>query len=382
MRVQTEIPELAEHLHAIESTLRANDGFVADDFTVREHSGQFSAAIAEHIGESGRLLVSYPPELRVPMWHVQWADSKDSMEPVGGLDGFTVAQRTLFEHWLPLVNATRRLSHVRTSVPRFAVDSWPLRHHLADAGYPVMRTSPAELDPRETVIGWHSSGGSGRAQPEGEQNTGPRWQLIPLKHLVNHDPTGANQDPVPGRTAVATSASSSESGTFENYGDLDAMQLLMGFGYVDSRAELVHSVPVVVESPELGKVAVRWRAPRYGRDVDGDAAVAPVSRLARDVPSVTDEDGQLTLRHLTMRPDNRESVARLLAMLLQSRAGMGSEASRAAAERLLDDLLASNLDYYRRLDELVAATAGNAGILAMVAEVSLRQQERLERMWG
>ena len=72
----------------------------------------------------------------------------------------------------------------------------------------------------------------------------------------------------------------------------------------------------------------------------------------------------------------------LLAMLLQSRAGMGSEASRAAAERLLDDLLASNLDYYRRLDELVAATAGNAGILAMVAEVSLRQQERLERMWG
>ncbi|MDQ1246602.1 MAG: hypothetical protein QG597_970, partial [Actinomycetota bacterium] len=31
---------------------------------------------------------------------------------------------------------------------------------------------------------------------------------IPLKHLVNHHPTGADQTPDPGRTAVATSTTS------------------------------------------------------------------------------------------------------------------------------------------------------------------------------
>ncbi len=378
MRVETEQPELADHLHGLARTLRANGGFVADDFTVRERSGQFSCAIAERIGEPDRLLVSYPTELQVPMWHLQWADSDELLEPSGGLEGLTTVQRTLLDDWLPLVNATGRLRYVRAAVPKYAVQSWALRHHLADGGYPVMRDAPADLDPRDTVIGWHSGGGAQPPDSGTESEGGPRWRLIPLKHLLNHDPTGAGQSPVPNRVAVATSASSNHEETYENYGDLDALQLLMGFGYVDSQAQLVHSVPVEVDSDVFGKVVVRWRAPRYGRRASAASAIAP------HVPQLSRGEGGIALRHLTFRPGNRGQVTQLLAMAVQSGAGTTKDAAVNHAEQILDRILEANATYYRTLDRLVAAAAEATSpglVLPALAQVSLLQQQRLAALW-
>ena len=144
-----------------------------------------------------------------------------------------------------------------------------VRHHLADAGYPALREPNTDEAVRQTVIAWHSSG-AGTA-PDGSQ----RWRLIPLKHLVNHHPDGADQVPVPGRTAVATSATSDAVETFENYGDLDALQLLTFFGYVD------RSAPGALRTggggvPSGRRVVVRWRAPRNPR-----AAEARRAEIAR-----------------------------------------------------------------------------------------------------
>lgn len=367
MRVEAERADVAAALTRMATSIRAEDGFVADDFVVRERGGQLSCAIDAHPGEPGRLLVSYPPRLLAPMHLIDWADRPDRMEladPAAISQALTTPQRQLLDDWLILINAVDRTAHVRAAMPSYAISDGPLRHHLADAGYPAMRDTPTDADVRETVVTWHSMGaGPG---PDG----GQRWRLIPLKHLVNHHPTGAGQNPDPGRTAVATSTTSDANETFENYGDLDALQLLMTFGYVDDSAPMVHSVPVAVESPALGQVVVRWRAPRN-----------PRAEVARDVPVLAPvaDDGGIELRHLTIRPDNRAPVAAYLAMACQSIAGMMPGPAAREAESILDAVVDANLAYYGRLDALLTASPEP---FIPLAEVSLLQQQRLRAMWG
>lgn len=410
MRVETDRPEVATALTRTVATLRAADGFVADDFTIRERDGHISCAISERIGEAGRLLVSYPRELTVPMHVLAWADRPDAIEladPAAARGMLTRTQWRLLIDWLRLINAVDRVAHVRAALPRYAITDPTLRHHLADAGHPTMREFPTDsglaADVRETVISWHSMGGG--QDPDGTQ----RWRLIPLKHLVNHHPAGADQNPDPGRTAVATSATSDDVETFENYGDLDAMQLLMNFGYVDSAAPQVHSVPVEVESAALGRIVVRWRAPRNpraevvrdvptisrlwsGATVDEDARVVEAASPApgeglRSTPTrspgtperIGNAGHGIELRHLTIRPGNRARVAAYLAMACQSLAGMNADNARRQAEAVLDSIFDANQTYYRRLDELVVASTDP---FLPLAEVSLLQQQRLTTMWG
>ncbi|TXH43230.1 MAG: hypothetical protein E6Q90_07445 [Actinobacteria bacterium] len=370
MRVESDQADVAAALQRMAATIRAEGGFVADDFTVRVRDRQLSCAIADQPGEAGRLLVSYPTSLQVPMSVLAWADNPNAMEladpsapaPRGRLGR---PQRSLLEDWLEIINAVDRVAHVRASVPEHAIADPAVRHHLADAGYPALREPNTDEAVRQTVIAWHSSG-AGTA-PDGSQ----RWRLIPLKHLVNHHPDGADQVPVPGRTAVATSATSDAVETFENYGDLDALQLLTFFGYVDRSAPLVHSVPVEVESPAVGRVVVRWRAPRNPRAAE-----------ARDVPEIAPLDGEvggLAIRHLTIRPDNRARVAAYLSMACQSIGGLEAPRARREGEGILDSILAANEAYYQGLDRLLAASADP--FLPLV-EVSLLQQQRLREMWG
>lgn len=400
MRVESDIPHLERHLHSIARILTDNDGFVADDFIVRQRGGEFSCAITEQPGVADRVLVSYAPELTVPLWKLRWSDDPDVMLPVDGLESLTPPQRALLEEWLPLVNDTAKLSHIRAVVPKFAVTSWPLRHHLAGAGYLALRTPPVDLDPKHTLSGWHSTGGgrvtmaddngapeddAARVNGRGSNATArPRWRLIPLKHLVNHDPGGAPQVGVQGQTSVVTSAASDHIETFENYGDLDALQLLMGFGYVATNAPVVHSVPSVVEAPGFGRVQVKWQAPRYRND--------SLPAAAAEAPAITPTEDGFSLHHLSMRPHNRPVVARLLGMAAQSRSRLSAETAARNAEHLLDLISEANLEYYRHLDDLVAkqfkpaaehaSSARANGIFTMLAQVSLQQQQLLRNFWS
>lgn len=399
MRVDSSRSEVAAALERMASIILANGGVIAEDFTVRESNGHFSATIGER--EPGRVLLSYPLTLRPQMANLPWDNSPDELTLAGSVRELTVPQAALVETWLALINVTSKVSWTRGAVPMFAVANWSLRHHLADGGYPVLRNQPTLAALREAVVGWHSSGGGrpamrasgngesseagGHADPKREQGnpSNRAWWLIPLKCFVNHHPEGANQDPVPGRVAVAAANPTHTEETFENYGDLDAMQLLMNFGYLDDAAPLVHSVPVEVESQRLGRVVVRWRAPRNPR----------TEALARDAPSVTPTETGLELRHLTARPDNRERIVGFLAMAARAQAGLTSEGARKEAEAAVDAIAQANLNYYRRLDELVVEAQTNPAeplsegfgtqeILPTIAAMSLRQQQRLNSMWG
>lgn len=391
MIVESDNPHVAHGVRELARIIEANDGLVADDFIVREDSGFFDCAIAAQAGVPDRILVSYSTELTVPMGQIEWSDDADLLDPVGGLTELNTVQRSLLDQWLAIINSTDKIAGIRKSLPRFSVAHWGLRHHLADAGFPHLRTIDSANEAKEIMISWHCGGIGPSAtntvagktnQPDvGTERTDPRRNsrrfLIPLKHFLNHDPEGATQIPVPGRTAVATSASSSRAGTYENYGDLDALQLLVGFGYVDSRAPLVHSVPTEVDTDAWGKVVLEWRGTRNGDPV-------------RDIPRVERTEEGLRIHHLTARPTNRARIVTLLSMVGQSGFGMTPNLSTNAAESLLDAIASANVRYYERLDQLVLEAQRAAhgldaqppGILADLAVVSLLQRERLTQMWG
>lgn len=385
MRIEVEDASLEAPLRGIEATLQDHGGYVADDLIVRERGGQFSCAIGTRYGEPGRILLSYDPALRTPLSRIDWA-SDGSLRPTGGLTGLTTPQRALLEAWLELVLHTGKLEQVRAAYPDFSVTSWPLRQHLAAAGFPSLLAESTDVDVRTQLFRSHSALAARPRNP-------PACFLIPLKHLVNHDPTGADQLPLPGRTALATSRSSDATETFENYGAMDALQLLMNLGFVSRRPDFVHSAPVTVESTTLGRIHVAGRPKRAAVALAPDAAVAP------DVPLFLVRGDGVDIAHLTIRAGNRATVSRLIAMAIRSR---GNQVGAAAeAEQLLDDVLTANQSFYQRMDDLLvdaiaeaklqpsaqsgAPATGNGSVVPSVllelAAVSKHQQQLLQSSW-
>lgn len=403
MLVETDSSDIEQSLERTVALVRSAGGIVSDRLIVREVEGHFSCAVGSG-APAGELLVQYDPELSVPMHRIEWADDSETLAIHRLPDDLTNTQRALLEDWLVLVNTTGKLRKVRSSLPRFVVNSWPLRHHLADAGYPSMRKRSNLADLRRIAINWHS-----RPVPNDQQTSAagehpPGMALIPLKHLVNHHPEGATQQPVPHQVAVISSSTPGTDETFENYGDLDAMKMLLGFGFRADFAPSAHSVPVSVPS-SVGRISVEWVAPRNAR-----------AGQQRDTPLLRSDDAGLHIHDLTFRPQNRDRTAALLAMALAARGGLSSPVAHGLAQDTLDAFVAANLDYYDTLDalvterlaQLVAPTNQRVGpitpsagevnataadlpplgieteraLLHELAMVSLIQQDKIRRWWG
>ena len=247
------------------------------------------------------------------------------------------------------MNAAGKLAKIRQRVPQFAVDEPALREHLSAGGYPGMDLEPTELSgPARTLVSWHCMGG-------GVDSDGvPRWRLIPLKHLVNHHPDGARQgDPDrPGRITVVTGANTGPRQTYENYGDLDALQLLMLFGYADDAARLVaqRSGGVAGMAGRAAAGVGQGPAQPTGPGGAGRSRAEPAGRLAA-APA---------------RHDPAAGTEAACATTWRWRSGRARVPPRRwrprVTDALLDDLAVANVAYYDSLEELVAkAYPGSTG---------------------
>lgn len=384
MRIQADNSDVAAALWRTHAIITANDGFVAEDFTVHEARGQFWCSVGAQPGIPGRLLVSYSHDLQVPMDDVEWDGSASSLIPASGVDGLSSIHRELLDAWLQTVNLTNRLSHVIEVLPSFAIRARGLRRCLADGGFPWMRRDPPGLDQaKDVVVRWHSSGGrNDRTNASGTDPHQPlarlrRGRLIPLKNLVNHHPNGADQSPIPNRTAVITAGNSDANQTYECYGERDAFQLLMHHGYVEQQAPLVHSVPVEVAVPGVGRVRVLSMPRRHS-----DARTRAMRRHGRpQPPEIVVRDGSWNIRSMTFRPRTRSTSAALLGLAVHSHTGLSGADSRALADQMIDAILTANDDYYRRLHDLAVLERPNTAADSIVAVAQL-QRIKLNRMWG
>lgn len=385
MHTITENLEAALHLEAIADVMLRSGSLIADDLTIHERGGDFWCSIDAEPGIAGRPLLAYPPECKVPMDSIQWADDSHLLRPLDGLCQLSDSQRCILDHWLALVNDADKLNKIRQRKPLFALKQQELRGHLAAAGYSYLNHPPpteaAAL--HRVLISWHS--GSGGKTSNGEKQ--PRQHhLIPLQHFFNHHPDGGNQGQTSpeGWCLVTTGRNSSDQQTYENYGDLDALQLLMGFGYVEADTPVVHSVPAELDGGAIGSVRLIGRTPRYLRGLK----MPDVPRLWRK------DDGQFVIQSLSIRAESRHRVRECLSLVYRGIASLGEEEALRAADRLLDAVVQANLDYYQRLDAMLAQANNQSAhkgldvpqevkpIEQMLELVSRVQQNKITHWWG
>jgi hypothetical protein len=340
MLVESGKPEIERALSNTASLIQSTGGLISDRLIVREQDGHFSCATTTGT-PAGEILVQYDPQLTVPMHRVEWLEDPESFIVARAPDDIGEVQRQLLDEWVLMVNSADKLRRVRQSLPRFVINSWPLRHHLAAAGYPYMRERSDLAKLRKIAMNWHCrSMETNEPDPlTGEQI--PGMGLIPLKHLVNHHPLGSRQMAVKNKVSVAASVIPGTDETFENYGNLDAFKLIMGFGFRSEVEPLVHSVPTSFEH-DSGSIHVEWTAPR---------AIRGARR--QDVPQLRADEGVLRIHDLTFRPHNRERTTAFLQMALIAHVGNDMPSAMRLAQETLDAIVAANLKYYRTLDDLV-----------------------------
>jgi len=342
--------------------IRSNGGFVAEDFTVHYSEGNFFSSIKDQIGIPDRVLVHYPIHLAVPLSEIEWSDDPQSMEPYSTPTTLDANQLRLLDLWVTMVDHADKLNMIQTVVPDFAIRNSELRAALFNLGFPKFAEVPQPQDAKKTLISWHSFGSR-----KGDE---AKKRLIPLKMFVNHHHSGAKQSlPEPGIHVLTSSTSNSEQ-TYENYGDLDAMQLLTGFGFVDHDAPVVHSTPLEVES-SMGVITVNARSWRYPPKKLGTQALTWMQK----------DDGSVSLRHLAIRPDNRHSTVTYLSMGIQSLSGSTAEAAQKEAERLIDEILQINQNKYSQVTEAVPLEESGTHSAAMVHEVCEIQVRNLVQWW-
>lgn len=351
MRIETDNRDVAAALRGTARVLTRAGAAISDDLIVREADGTFTCAASGPPGRPGRRLVSYAPDLRPPMTRVRWRDDGDRLTSAADLSGLASPHRELVDLWLQLVECTDKVPRIRAALPWIAVTDPAIRAHLATWGFAEMATTPPPVAARNALIALHSGSDPVR---------GP--QLVPLKNLVNHRFDGAAQEAVPGMVAVVTSATSDEHGTYEYYGDLDALQLAVWHGYLDDSTTFVHALP--------GSVSVGAARVNVLPADDGNAEPRP--------PSFRATDQGLAIAHLTFRQRNRDRLVALLAMALAARLGLAPDAAAGLARRILAEIHTATDDAYRQLSSLVATSRSLATLQrSLLAGVAGRQREVL-----
>jgi len=362
VHVETDDSLIKDSILETAQIIRNNGGFVAEDFTVHYFDGHFFSSIKDQIGTPDRVLVHYPMHLAVPLSEIEWSDDPQSMGSYTAPTTLDANQLRLLDLWVTMVDHAEKLNMIQTIVPDFAIGNSELRAALLNLGFPKFDEVPHPQDAKKTLISWHSFG-SGR----GDQS---KKRLIPLKMFVNHHHSGARQSlPDPGIHVLTSKTSNSEQ-TYENYGDLDAMQLLTGFGFVDHEAPVVHSTPLEVES-SIGVIAVNARSWRYPPQESGRQALTWIQS----------DDGSVSLRHLAIRPDNRHSTVTYLAMGIQSMVGSTADVAQKEAERLINEILQINHNKYSQVIRVLPLEESGKQSATMVREACEIQVRKLVQWW-
>lgn len=320
MIIETANPTVAGALAATQSLLESHGAYFAEDLTIVETDGHFRCALAAPETRPGRVLVAYDPGLRVPMRRIRWASESDGLE--ADLSDLSPVHAALAEHWLEMVTATNKVQRTVAALPSLSLEDPVIRHELRRLDHIDGPRSAAAG--RRALVAMHSAGGPG----------GPH--LIPIKSLVDHSHHGSSQTAVPGQVSVVSHAGSGPTGTFEYYGDHDAMGMWLAHGVVDTEIDFVYGVPTTVD---VGQATLQVRQP----GVSGRRQPPPLAVTACDEGLILE---------VAFKSSTLEEIIAMLAMALATRLGLSSIQARSTAQSCLELVHQESADFYRKLESL------------------------------
>lgn len=336
MRIESDQVTLQGPLKAFKRTIAGAGGRIDEDLIVRVQQGHLSTAVSES-GHHGHLLFDVPCAIAPSTSGLVWNGHPDALEPLGGLPADAV-QMSILETWLEIVNDLGKVRQTLQSRPHLTIEDANVRAAIADTGL-VIFGQPRPAPETALATAKHAFVASHTVVARSEDGT--QQQLLGLfKSFANHSPQGADASMPTASITLRCATDTAGAEVFENYGDLDAMQLLCGFGYLDTSTTVVHAAPVTVHDEALGAIRVVRRPERTAQQGFGKPGI----------PRFTREPGGLVITNLSFRPGGRAYLSALLQMSYQQ-AAVAPDAARRRAESTLDALLTHSALTFRNVSE-------------------------------
>jgi hypothetical protein len=269
-------------------------------------------------------------------------------------------QERCLKHMLAIYNATGKIAQHRETSPWIALDHAPaLRDLLASGrrGAPKLMENQDRVN-REgvsddfvirTFIGTRQYGALGDSV------------LMPFIDYANHHPRAAgfqgrpDWSPVTHRVSLFNSQPNSGTGeVLVAYTMLDALDAYMSYGFVDTAARSVRSVPVELENGAIDAESRLSPGPKKGKVQKDLTDIQPYTPMV-----LQQDESRIRLSHL-MLPDSRAPFALRRVLNWAIRQTAGQLGLRHMRERVVDAeqaILDANRDFYTELERQLAATS-------------------------
>lgn len=373
--VEADRPDAAAALHALATDVLGEGGAVRRGTVFRAVRGDLTVHHRGLVDASGAPLIEVPRACLPPTSAFRLTLSRGRLRAARDPSGpaVTPVQARTFAVLIALYNALEKPWQWARQSPWLTLwDDPALLGHLAHADRPVGRPRAFGLYQARawTPLLVHSFLRSRAFALRPQVEGGPaRDVLLPLLDALDHHHaagrfqharrTWDEGGPLPVLAVAPAQPVADSDACRVAYNVLDAQLALLHYGFLDSSAPFLLSVPVRVRLEAGATLCVLSATGRFNDPLPADLAPlrAWMPRVLRSPPDV------LAVTRLPMPPAGEADrlVAVLRTLIARAWPGWDDARSAAAAARAAQGLLAANRRYHARLVDLLAAAHQRSG---------------------
>jgi hypothetical protein len=379
--IESDDAELVPLLRDLERQVTDAGGYLSPQLKIVVDQGQIRV---ESDAQEAALLVRIPESCLPVIDGIDFCLSDGRLAVAAGADDIGPSQRRVLDTMLAIYNRGDKLSaHRRESLWLALADQPTLLEKLHDGRRDAPKVTHHYESARhgggdDLLIESYLGARTLRYRLD-EDHTGR--VLMPFIDFFNHH--SASPSFGIGQQALTVQASHPLPGSaecFVSYNRLDAFDALLNYGFADTSAPFVRSVPLRFDLPDGGVVQVLGRVGQAKKKI----VAKELGFLRGWLPRFhRTAEGVIVANHLLIpRVSQIDILANVLAMLF---APMMPAADRDALNRLVQTALGTvirvNREYYRSLDELVGTvpeTVANHQALAELRRALAHQSAWLD----
>lgn len=362
--IKADNSEVEKVLNSLTHELTHGGGWLHPDLIIRERDGELSVEMERADVEGEKIiLLNEDAILFMEDFDVTLKDGVLSCTTQENSNA-TDTQKKLMETMLELYNITDKIKHCE------ATDFWLNVSDKREIFDPLMKArtmgpgvkklssivqgglSEEKRDKflieryfQSRVLGW------GGKTEEGRESEGKHQVLMTVIDFLNHHAFGA-RFMSPNHETLEVSCRQPVKGSNECYGFygiMDALDTYLRYGFIDSEATVIRSVPLQIDIPNLGRIVVKSGMPAWVKKL---SLIKPIQDLRLFMPAIQKKQDVITVSHLFI-PVNGSPYAlkRILGLCVAQLAGrpLGEEKHRKILSEAEAYVKEVNLKFYKDL---------------------------------
>lgn len=355
--------QVQKTIERIEQLVVQGGGWVHPDIKILSNKGDMRVEY-EGSDEAHEKLALLTRETLLPIEDVEvFAEAgKLNFKPVRP-DSLTKMRHELFELMFELYNYSDKIAHTRESNFWFTLkDDVHIMERLVNArssgpAYEKMKKFLQNPDGEDAiqkhlverfismrVLGF---GGKADARKPGKSNMPV---LMPIIDIFNHHDRGGRFQSAD-NTVLEIKCSKPVEGSdecFAFYGFMDAMDAYLRYGFVDTEAAIVRSIPLQIDVPNIGRLVIESKTPTK---MNAFKLTKESQDLAGFMPNINRNYDVLTLSHLFIPASHSPYAMRRIigGCVKQLTEDMDADEIREVVRDVEQRIVDANLKFYRDL---------------------------------